>query len=253
MATAQERLNQYEELFRKSQSYDPNKFREDFTKAYDQETNYNKDLINERSEALSNLQRVTPTLKERYADSPIRNPLTHWRLIADQRQPYIERMSNAEGMLNARRYKFADILAKASGQYQSEAERASRAAENAWRLYQDQLAQEEAEKARRAQAAAAAQPSWLDYFTATQNQAQTHQENTSQQQKTPVVEVQNDNRNWKDKWGDSINKAAEALSWDNFRKRGALNTLVDYYNAAGWHTINPSFPISVAIAMRNKR
>lgn len=156
MATAQERLNQYEELFKKSQSYDPNKFREDFTKAYDQETNYNKDLIEERSNALSNLQRVAPTLRERYADSPIRNPLTHWRLIADQRQPYIGRMSNAEGMLGARGYRFADILRKASGQYESDTERALRATENAWRLYQDQLGIEERDKDRRAQAAASA-------------------------------------------------------------------------------------------------
>ena len=45
MSTTAERLAEYEELYRKAQQYDPNRYQQEFEKAYGEATNYNKDLI----------------------------------------------------------------------------------------------------------------------------------------------------------------------------------------------------------------
>ena len=52
MATTAQRLAEYEELYKKAQGYDPNQFRNQFEKEYNESVNYNKDLIEQQSGAL---------------------------------------------------------------------------------------------------------------------------------------------------------------------------------------------------------
>ena len=61
MSTTAERLAEYEELYRKAQQYDPNRYQQEFEKAYGEATNYNKDLIEQQAQALGELQAVAPT------------------------------------------------------------------------------------------------------------------------------------------------------------------------------------------------
>lgn len=153
MATSAERLRQYEELFNKSQSYDPSKYQADFERAFGEATNYNKDLIEQQSGALGQLQAVAPELRQRYSQTLIKDPTLQRSLIAQARQAPIADYSTAVNLLGQRGQRFADILGKATSGYQTAAQQAQTAAENAWRLYQDQLAQEEAARARAAAAA----------------------------------------------------------------------------------------------------
>ena len=64
-------------------------------------------------------------------------------LIAQARQAPITSYGTAANLLNARGQRYQDILAKALGGYQTAAEQANIAAENAWRLYQDALQQDQ--------------------------------------------------------------------------------------------------------------
>jgi hypothetical protein len=153
MATSAERLQQYEDLFEKSQAYDPAKFQQDFERAYGEATNYNQDLINQQSQALGNLQTVAPELRQKYSQTLIKDPTLQRSLIAQARQAPITDYSNAVNLLGQRGQRYADILQSSLGGYQTAAERAQTAAENAWRMYQDQRAQEEAARARAAAAA----------------------------------------------------------------------------------------------------
>ncbi|MCZ2336951.1 MAG: hypothetical protein LC127_01905 [Chitinophagales bacterium] len=48
MATTAQRLAEYEELYRKAQQYDPNRYQQEFEKAYEL-LHYNKDLIEQQA------------------------------------------------------------------------------------------------------------------------------------------------------------------------------------------------------------
>lgn len=137
MATTEERLKQYEDLYAKAAAYDPTKFQTDFKKAYNEAQNYNADLINQQSAALGELQAVAPTARERYANSLITDPTKQMALIAQARQAPITDWSNAANLLTARGNKFSDILSNALGAYTQSATTAQNAAQNAWQLYQD--------------------------------------------------------------------------------------------------------------------
>lgn len=150
MATTEERLKEYEDLFKKTQAYDINKYQEDFQKAYNEAVNYNQDLIQKKAQSLGELQAVAPTLREKYANSLITDPTVQMSLIAQARQAPITNWGQAVDLLNVRGAKYSDILGKALGGYQTAAEQANTAAENAWRLYQDAVAQQEAARARAA-------------------------------------------------------------------------------------------------------
>jgi len=150
MATTEQRLAEYEDLFRKAQQYDPNKFKNEFEKSYGEATNYNKDLIEQQAKALGEVQAIAPTYRERYMNSLITDPTAQMALIAQARQAPITSYGTAANLLNARGQRYQDILAKALGGYQTAAEQANTAAENAWRLYQDAVAQREAARARAA-------------------------------------------------------------------------------------------------------
>jgi uncharacterized protein YbjQ (UPF0145 family) len=157
--TSAERLKEYENLFKQSQSYNPAQFQQDFERSYGEATNYNKDLIESRNQAISQAQSLPAQLRQQYYSSPIRNPLAQEALISQQRGAITGDIANQSDLLDARGARYQDILGKQLGMYQTSAEQARTAAENAWRMYQDVLAQEEAEKARRAAAAAAASQS----------------------------------------------------------------------------------------------
>lgn len=150
MATTEQRLAEYEDLFKKSQAYDMNKYQQDFQKAYNEAMNYNKDLIAQKSASLGELQAVAPTMRERYSSSLITDPTRQMSLIAQARQAPITNWGQAVDLLGARGAKYSDILGKATSGYQTAAEQANMAAENAWRLYQDAVARDEAAKARAA-------------------------------------------------------------------------------------------------------
>ena len=143
MATTAQRLAEYEELYKKAQGYDPNQFQNDFEKEYNEAVNYNKDLIEQQSGALRKLQTVAPTLREKYMNTLISDPTAQMALIAQARQAPITQWSTASNLLNARGQRYQDILGKALGGYQTSANQANMAAENAWRLYQDALQQEQ--------------------------------------------------------------------------------------------------------------
>ena len=143
MATTAQRLAEYEELYKKAQGYDPNKFQNDFEREYNEAVNYNKDLIEQQSSALGELQTVAPTLREKYMNTLISDPTAQMALIAQARQAPITQWSTASNLLNARGQRYQDILGKALGAYQTSANQANTAAENAWRLYQDALQQDQ--------------------------------------------------------------------------------------------------------------
>lgn len=143
MATTAQRLAEYEELYKKAQGYDPNQFQNQFEKEYNEAVNYNKDLIEQQSGALGELQTVAPTLREKYMNTLISDPTAQMALIAQARQAPITQWSTASNLLNARGQRYQDILGKALGSYQTSANQANMAAENAWRLYQDALQQEQ--------------------------------------------------------------------------------------------------------------
>lgn len=142
MATAAEKLKEYEDLFAKANSYDTSKFQSDFEKAYNEATNYNKDLITQRNAAISEAQAMPAQLREQYYSSPIRNPLTQESLIATRRGAVTQDVSNLNDLLTARGNKYSDVLSKALSAYQTAASQAQNAADSAWNVYQSLLSQE---------------------------------------------------------------------------------------------------------------
>lgn len=143
MATTSQRLAEYEEALRQAQQYDPNKFQNEFEKEYNEKVNYNKDLIEQQSQALGELQTIAPTLREKYMNTLIDDPSAQLALIAQARQAPITQWGTAANLLTARGQRYQDILAKALGAYQTSAQQANTAAESAWRLYQDALQQDQ--------------------------------------------------------------------------------------------------------------
>lgn len=148
MATTEQRLKEYERLYKQAQGYDPNKFQNEFERAYGEATGYNQDLINQQSQSLGELQSVAPTLRSQYMDSLITDPTRQMALIAQARQAPIASFSNAANLLGARGQRYQDILGKALGGYQTSAQQANTAAENAWRLYQDAVQRDQFDRSR---------------------------------------------------------------------------------------------------------
>lgn len=143
MATTAQRMAEYEEALRRSQGYDPNKFQNEFEKAYGEATNYNKDLIEQQAKAMGEVQAVAPTLREKYMNTLITDPTAQMALIAQARQAPIQSYGTAANLLTARGQRYQDILGKALGGYQTAAQQAQMDAENRWRLYQDAVQQDQ--------------------------------------------------------------------------------------------------------------
>jgi hypothetical protein len=76
-------------------------------------------------------------------NSLITDPTAQMALIAQARQAPITSYGTAANLLTARGQRYQDILNKALSGYQTAAEQANIAAENAWRLYQDALQQDQ--------------------------------------------------------------------------------------------------------------
>lgn len=150
MATTEERLKQYEDLYNQAQTYDPNQFKTDFEKAYGEATGYNKDLITQQASSLGELQTVAPTLREKYMNTLITDPTRQMSLIAQARQAPLTSYSQATSLLGARGNKYQDILGKQLGIETQRATQANTAAENAWRLYQDAVSQDQFNRSQKA-------------------------------------------------------------------------------------------------------
>ena len=73
----------------------------------------------------------------------ITDPTAQMALIAQARQAPITSYGTAANLLNARGNRYQDILGKALGGYQTSAQQAQTNAENAWRMYQDAVQQEQ--------------------------------------------------------------------------------------------------------------
>lgn len=152
--TAAERMKEYERLSQNlQQRATVPKYQQDFEKAYGEATNYNADLIGQRSDAIGRAQALPNELRQQYASSAIRNPLAQEALISTRRGNITSDISRLTDLLRARGSRFQDVLGKYTQGYQADLQAEQMALENAWRLYQDALAREEAERAR-AQAAA---------------------------------------------------------------------------------------------------
>lgn len=157
MATAADRLKEYENLFQRSQQYDPTAYQREFEKAYGEATDYSSDLIGQRSEAIGQAQALPSRLRASYAQSAVRNPLEQEALIGQRRGNVTSDISRLTDLLGARKSRYEDVLGNYLQAYQTDAQKAQTAMENSWRLYQGALAQEEAQRARAAAAAQAAQ------------------------------------------------------------------------------------------------
>ena len=211
MSTTAQRLAEYEELFRKSQAYDPNAFQNEFEKTYGEATNYNKDLIEQQAQALGEVQAVAPTLRERYMNTLITDPTAQMALIAQARQAPITSYGTAANLVKARGNRYQEILGKALGGYQTSAQQAQTNAENAWRMYQDTVQQDQFN--RQLNKGTGGGPSsfeemLMDYING--------QNTTTQPQRDPMNTAQQ-------KTLQAIQSLAEA------RKRGNLVKPIDYY------------------------
>lgn len=143
-------LKEYERLFALSQGYDPAKFSSDFERAYGEATNYNKDLITDRNNAIGEMQALPGQLREQYYSGPVRNPLAQEALIGARKANVSSNIGTLTDLLTARKGRYEDVLSKHLMAYEADANRAQQAAENQWGLYQDALNREEAARARAA-------------------------------------------------------------------------------------------------------
>lgn len=144
MATSAERLKQYEDLYaQRQQAQDVPAFQNQFEEDYLKATDYNKDLIQQKSSALGQLQAVAPEMRERYMTGPVMSPTQQRNLIAQARQNPISDWGSAIDLLNQRGMKLQDILGKSVAGYQSQLAAQDRDLENSWRLYQDLIQQEQ--------------------------------------------------------------------------------------------------------------
>lgn len=144
MATSAERLKQYEDLYaQRQQAQDVPAYQNQFEKDYLEATDYNKDLIQQKSSALGRLQAVAPEMRERYMTGPVMSPTQQRNLIAQARQNPISEWGSAIDLLTQRGMKLQDILGESVAGYQSQLAAQDRDLENAWRLYQDMIQQEQ--------------------------------------------------------------------------------------------------------------
>ena len=141
--TCAERLKEYEDLFTRTQAYNPATFQAGFEKDYGEATNYNKDLIDQRAAVVGEMQSLPAQLRAQYATSGIRNPLEQEALIAQRRGIQTADLNRLTDFLQARGSRYEDVLGKHLQGYLADQSAAERAAENAWRMYQDAMSQDQ--------------------------------------------------------------------------------------------------------------
>lgn len=138
-----DQLKKYEELFAKSQAYNPAQFQQGFEKDYGEATNYNKDLIDQRANVVGQMQSLPAELRAKYAQGAIRNPLEQEALIAQRRGTQTADLNRLTDFLGARGSRYEDVLGNYLQAYIADQQMAERAAENQWRLYQDVVQQDQ--------------------------------------------------------------------------------------------------------------
>lgn len=122
------------------------KFKEMLEKAYNEKTEYNKDLIEQKNQLQNQLYSEPARLREEYYSSPIRNALTQENLIGQRLGETSSRLGTITDLLNARGQQYQNILGQGQARYQADLE--------ALKLSADQQLQKEAEERARALAAA---------------------------------------------------------------------------------------------------
>ena len=161
----------------------------------------------------------------------ITDPTAQMALIAQARQAPIQSYGTAANLLTARGQRYQDILGKALGAYQTSAEQANTAAENAWRLYQDALQQDQFNAQMRASRGGGGGSSVLDILSAlgmTGEQAQAAlPQSGGYVEDTPAKKV----ANWTDKvyssdWlGADLTKAPTSVGGGILKATQLLNPL----------------------------
>lgn len=137
-------LQQYQDLMNNyTQGAGSQSFQDQLEKALGERTNYNKDLIEQQNALQSQMYNMPQQARAEYTQSNITNPLAQEALIASQRQNVQSQLGSVVDLLNARKQNYANILSQAVGRENQAQEQIRLSAENAWRLYQDQLARQE--------------------------------------------------------------------------------------------------------------
>lgn len=137
-------LQQYQDLMNNyTQGAGSQSFQDQLEKALGERTNYNKDLIEQQNALQSQMYNMPQQARAEYLNSNITNPLAQEALIAQQRQGIQSQLGSVVDLLNARKQNYSNILSQAMGREQQAQEQIRLSAENAWRLYQDQLARQE--------------------------------------------------------------------------------------------------------------
>lgn len=164
-------LQQYQDLMNSyTSSAGGQNFQDQLEKALGERMGYNKDLIEQQNQLQSQMYNMPQQARAEYLNSNITNPLAQEALIAQQRQGIQSQLGSVVDLLNARKQNYSNILSQAMGREQQAQEQVRLSAENAWRLYQDQLARQEA--ARQAGANASALQLQRDYLNSLMNQGQ---------------------------------------------------------------------------------
>lgn len=161
-------LQQYQDLMNSyTSSAGGQNFQDQLEKALGERTGYNKDLIEQQNQLQSQMYNMPQQARAEYLNSNITNPLAQEALIAQQRQNVQSQLGSTVDLLNARKQNYSNILSQAMGRENQAQEQVRLSAENAWRLYQDQLARQEA--ARQAGANASALQLQRDYLNSLMN------------------------------------------------------------------------------------
>lgn len=170
MATSAQYLTDYEKSQKRYEDLvsGQSKFTDLVKQKLGEKTNYNKDLIEQQNALTQNSMALPSALRAEFSTGPTINPLRQEELIQGRQSALASSMGSVADLLSARGQRDSDILGTAANTYGTMLQGAGTAAENAWRLYQDRLAQEEAARAR---AAAAAQPGLGDILSALQGGA----------------------------------------------------------------------------------
>jgi len=158
MAESTQRLSDYEKSQARYQDLlsGSSKFKDMVEQQIKEKTNYNKDLIGQQQRLIENQLSLPSQLRSEFSGGPIRDPLAQEALIQQRSSNVGQQLGSVGNLLSARNQDQSSLMQKALESYQSTLSGEQTAAENAWRLYQDALAREEAAKAR----AAASQPAF---------------------------------------------------------------------------------------------
>jgi hypothetical protein len=150
MATSAQYLTEYEKSQKRYQDLvsGQNKFTELVKQKLGEKTDYNKDLITQQNQLAENQLSLPSQLRSEFSEGPVRNPLQQEALIQSRQSALGSSVGSVADLLAARGQREQDILSSGANVYGTMLQGAGTAAENAWRLYQDRVAQDEAARNR---------------------------------------------------------------------------------------------------------